>query len=111
MTAAPCQRKEELKVHSEEVFIRTDACKIVDIRSIGSKAREKRRMEKLNTFDRRFRELSPNRRRHVLYHVIGYCEAMADGITAGRASMDDEISRIVKMIETSIYESGNGGIL
>lgn len=82
-------------MQNTETVSNTGCCQIVSISEFGSRDRESRRMGKGNMLDRRFRELSPDMRRHVLYNVIGYCEAMADGISAGRASMDDEISRIV----------------
>lgn len=80
-------------------------CQIVDIRIGGSRAAGSRRNGRLDTLDRRFKGLSLKDRLNIVHSVIGYCRAMSDGIKDGREPREDEISRIVRMIEESINEA------
>lgn len=80
-------------------------CQIVDIRIGGSRAVGSRRNGRLDTLDRRFKGLSRKDRLNIVNSVIGYCRAMSDGIKDGREPREDEISRIVRMIEESINEA------
>ena len=99
-------------MHSEEMLSQSGACcQIIDIRSIGSRALGSRRKGRLDSLDKRFEKLDQGSRLHIVHTVIGYCRAMSDGIRDGRASGNDEISRIVKEIEESINEAWKGGMI
>lgn len=86
-------------------------CQVIDIRGGGSRPAGNRRKGRLAGLDRKFKELDQNGRMHVVYMLIGYSRAMSDGIRAGRCPREDEISRIVRMIEDSINEARKGGMI
>lgn len=99
-------------MQAKEIASQSGACcQVIDIRGGGSRPAGNRRKGRLAGLDRKFKELDQNGRMHVVHMLIGYSRAMSDGIRAGRCPREDEISRIVRMIEDSINEARKGGMI
>lgn len=98
-------------MHSEETAPQSGACcRIIAIGSRGS-----RRHGKLQTrtrgIDERFYSLDERSQRAILIHMIGYMEAARDMISSGKKVRTNEVSRLFEVIEESINESWNGGMI
>ena len=114
MPAAHCQRKEVKKLQIEETVVsNSTATKVVSMDDYGS--RKKKQAEKqrrrFQTADDKFASLDEMRQRGVLSYAIGYIEAARDMISSGRQAHANEVSRLFEVIEESINESWNGGMV
>lgn len=97
----------------ETVVSDSTAAKVVSMDDYGS--RKKKQAEKqrrrLQTADDKFASLDEMRQRGVLSYAIGYIEAARDMISSGRQARTNEVSLLFEVIEESINESWNGGMI
>ncbi|MDE7274225.1 MAG: hypothetical protein K2N95_14405 [Lachnospiraceae bacterium] len=97
----------------ETVVSNSTATKVVSMDDYGS--RKKKQAEKqrrrFQTADDKFASLDEMRQRGVLSYAIGYIEAARDMISSRRQAHANEVSRLFEVIEESINESWNGGMV
>lgn len=98
-------------MHSEETAPQSGACcRIIDIRSRGSR-RHGKLQKRARGIDERFYSLDERSQRTILIHMIGYLEASRDLISSGRQARPDEISRTFSVMENMINEAWKGGMI
>ncbi len=114
MPAAFCQRKEVKKLQIEETAVSNGtAAKVVSMGDYGSRRKKQaeKQRQRFQTADEKFASLDGMSQRGVLSYAIGYMEAARDKISSGRQVRANEVSRLFEIIEKSINESWNGGMI
>ncbi len=88
------------------------AANVVSMDGYGSRRKKQmERQRRIRTADDRFASLDTKSQRAILLHMIGYMEASKDLILAGRRVRPNEISRIFEVMENTINEAWNGGMI
>ena len=97
----------------ETVVSNSTAAKVVSMNDYGSRRKKQaeKQRRRFRTADDKFASLDEMRQRGVLSYVIGYIEAARDMISSGRQARTNEVSLLFGVIEESINESWNGGMI
>ncbi len=89
------------------------AAKVVNMDDYGSRRKKQaeKQRRRFQTADDKFASLDEMSQRGVLSYAIGYIEAARDMISSGKEVRINEVSRLFEVIEESINESWNGGMI
>ncbi|MEH2960093.1 hypothetical protein [Candidatus Merdisoma sp. JLR.KK006] len=102
-----------IEMQSTEAVSNANCCQIVSIAEFGS--RRSRQAEKqhrrIQTADDKFASLDEMSQRSILAYAIGYMESARNLISSGRPARANEVSRIFEVMEESINEAWNGGMV
>lgn len=95
----------------EATMYSVESAEIADIRDFRSREQERtgRKRRRLRTVDDRFAALDEKDQRSVVFHVIGYMEALNDNILSGKKMRIDEVSRIFENMEKVINNKWGKG--
>lgn len=98
-------------MYSEETVSQSGTgCRIIDIRSRGSREHGKQRA-RARGIDERFYSLDERSQRTILIHMIGYLEATNDLILAGRKVRTNEITRTFGVMEDMVDKAWKGEVI
>lgn len=97
----------------ETAVSNSTAAKVVSMDDYGSRRKKQaeKQRRRFQTADDKFASLDEMSQRGVLSYAIGYIEAARDMISSGKKVRTNEVSRLFEVIEESINESWNGGMI
>lgn len=89
------------------------AAKVVSMDGYGSRRKKQaeKQRQRFQTADDKFASLDEKSQRGILSYAIGYIEAARDLISSGGQARTNEVSRIFEVMEETINESWNGGVI
>lgn len=96
----------------EAVVSNNAAAKVVSMDDFSRRKKQaQKQRRRFQTTDDKFASLDEMRQRSILSYAIGYIKAANDLISSGKQARTNEVSRLFEIIEESINESWNGGMI